>query len=34
MLALFEGIDNPRRERLVLTELVDFDLCWAFDLRR
>lgn len=26
------GIDSPRGERLVLTDLVDFDLCWAFDL--
>ena len=26
------GIDNPRGERLVATDLVDFDLCWAFDL--
>ena len=26
------GIDNPRGERLVLTDLVDFDMCWAFDL--
>ena len=25
-------IDSPRGERLVLTDLVDFDLCWAFDL--
>ncbi len=25
-------IDNPRGERLVLADLVDFDLCWAFDL--
>jgi len=26
------GIDNPRGEPLALTDLVDFDLCWAFDL--
>ena len=26
------GIDSPRGEPLVLTDLVDFDLCWAFDL--
>ena len=26
------GIDNPRGERLVVTDLVDFDMCWAFDL--
>lgn len=26
------GIDSPRGERLVVTDLVDFDLCWAFDL--
>jgi catechol 2,3-dioxygenase-like lactoylglutathione lyase family enzyme len=26
------GIDNPRGEPLVLADLVDFDLCWAFDL--
>jgi catechol 2,3-dioxygenase-like lactoylglutathione lyase family enzyme len=26
------GIDNPRGERLLLTDLVDFDMCWAFDL--
>ncbi|MFP5577582.1 MAG: VOC family protein [Acidimicrobiia bacterium] len=26
------GIDNPRGERLVATDLVDFDMCWAFDL--
>ncbi|HYI61043.1 MAG TPA: VOC family protein [Acidimicrobiales bacterium] len=30
--SLPRGIDNPRRERLVITDLVDFDLCWAFDL--
>ncbi len=30
--ALPRGIDNPRSERLMLTALVDFDLCWAFDL--
>ena len=26
------GIDSPRGEPLVLTDLIDFDLCWAFDL--
>jgi catechol 2,3-dioxygenase-like lactoylglutathione lyase family enzyme len=26
------GIDNARGERLMLTDLVDFDMCWAFDL--
>ena len=26
------GIDGPRGERLMLTDLVDFDMCWAFDL--
>ena len=26
------GIDSPRGEPLVITDLVDFDLCWAFDL--
>lgn len=26
------GIDNPRREPLRLNDLVDFDMCWAFDL--
>jgi catechol 2,3-dioxygenase-like lactoylglutathione lyase family enzyme len=26
------GIDNPRGEHLTVTDLVDFDLCWAFDL--
>jgi len=26
------GIDGPRGERLVLGDLVDFDMCWAFDL--
>jgi catechol 2,3-dioxygenase-like lactoylglutathione lyase family enzyme len=26
------GIDNGRGEPLVLTDLVDFDMCWAFDL--
>jgi catechol 2,3-dioxygenase-like lactoylglutathione lyase family enzyme len=26
------GIDSPRGEPLVLADLVDFDLCWAFDL--
>ena len=26
------GIDNPDGARLELADLVDFDLCWAFDL--
>lgn len=26
------GIDNPQGEPLTITDLVDFDLCWAFDL--
>jgi len=26
------GIDNPRGEALAPTDLVDFDLCWAYDL--
>lgn len=26
------GIDNPNGEPLTLADLVDFDLCWAFDL--
>jgi len=26
------GIDNSRGEPLVVDDLVDFDLCWAFDL--
>lgn len=26
------GIDNPRGERLQPADLVDFDMCWAFDL--
>ena len=26
------GIDSPRGEPLLLTDLVDFDMCWAFDL--
>ncbi len=26
------GIDNPRGEPLTVGDLVDFDLCWAFDL--
>ena len=26
------GIDNARGEPLVITDLIDFDLCWAFDL--
>lgn len=30
--SLPRGIDHPRGERLVVTDLVDFDMCWAFDL--
>lgn len=30
--SLPSGIDSPRGEPLVVTDLVDFDLCWAFDL--
>jgi hypothetical protein len=30
--SLPSGIDNPHGERLVLGDLVDFDMCWAFDL--
>ena len=26
------GIDNASGERLEVTDLVDFDMCWAFDL--
>jgi catechol 2,3-dioxygenase-like lactoylglutathione lyase family enzyme len=26
------GIGNPRGEPLVVTDLVDYDMCWAFDL--
>lgn len=26
------GIDNPSGDLLALTDLVDFDMCWAFDL--
>ncbi len=26
------GIDNPSGERLTLADLLDFDMCWAFDL--
>jgi catechol 2,3-dioxygenase-like lactoylglutathione lyase family enzyme len=26
------GIDSPRGAPLVVTDLVDFDMCWAFDL--
>jgi catechol 2,3-dioxygenase-like lactoylglutathione lyase family enzyme len=26
------GIDNPNGEPLSVADLVDFDLCWAFDL--
>jgi catechol 2,3-dioxygenase-like lactoylglutathione lyase family enzyme len=30
--SLPSGIDNPRGGPLVIGDLVDFDLCWAFDL--
>ncbi|MCC7076822.1 MAG: VOC family protein [Acidimicrobiia bacterium] len=30
--SLPRGIDTPRGEPLVITDLVDFDLCWAFNL--
>jgi len=26
------GIDGPNSEPLALADLVDFDMCWAFDL--
>ena len=26
------GIDNPHGETLVVTDLVDYDMCWAFEL--
>jgi catechol 2,3-dioxygenase-like lactoylglutathione lyase family enzyme len=26
------GLDNPSGQPLVITDLIDFDLCWAFDL--
>jgi catechol 2,3-dioxygenase-like lactoylglutathione lyase family enzyme len=26
------GIDNPAGEPLTVSDLIDFDLCWAFDL--
>jgi hypothetical protein len=26
------GIDNPSGERLTIADLLDFDMCWAFDL--
>jgi catechol 2,3-dioxygenase-like lactoylglutathione lyase family enzyme len=26
------GIDSPRAEPLVVTDLVDLDMCWSFDL--
>jgi catechol 2,3-dioxygenase-like lactoylglutathione lyase family enzyme len=26
------GIDGPNGEPLVVTDIIDFDLCWAFDL--
>src|SRR5207237_5934782 len=29
--SLPRGIDNPRGQRLMITDLVDFDMCWAFD---
>jgi catechol 2,3-dioxygenase-like lactoylglutathione lyase family enzyme len=30
--SLPRGIDSPSGEPLVVTDLVDYDLCWAFDL--
>ena len=30
--SLPSGIDNPLGEPLTLADLIDFDLCWAFDL--
>jgi catechol 2,3-dioxygenase-like lactoylglutathione lyase family enzyme len=30
--SLPNGIDGPGREPLVVGDLVDFDMCWAFDL--
>lgn len=30
--SLPRGVENPRGELLALSDLVDFDLCWAFDL--
>ena len=30
--SLPRGIDGPSGEPLVVTDLIDFDLCWAFDL--
>ena len=30
--SLPNGIDSPRREPLVASDLIDFDMCWAFDL--
>ncbi len=30
--SLPRGIDNSRGEPLVLADLVDYDMCWAFDL--
>ncbi len=30
--SLPNGIDRPDGERLMVSDLVDFDLCWAFDL--
>ena len=29
--SLPNGIDNPLGEQLLLTDLVDFDMCWAFN---
>src|SRR5262245_45188920 len=26
------GIDNPDGQPLAITDLIDFDMCWAFDL--
>jgi catechol 2,3-dioxygenase-like lactoylglutathione lyase family enzyme len=30
--SLPNGIDNPRGDRLVRADLLDYDMCWAFDL--
>lgn len=30
--SLPNGIDNPSGARLSLADLIDFDMCWAFDL--
>jgi len=30
--ALPSGIDNPGGDRLMVADLLEFDMCWAFDL--